>query len=102
ASFWDAHSGLQASLSLQFASPSAGQLAWTNLGAVGYQTATFSVSNYTSVIPPRFFSFALTNGGFHGYVSGQASVTYSIDVSSNLLHWSPMMSLGLTGLTGSF
>jgi hypothetical protein len=102
ASLLDAQSGLQTSLSLQFSSPSSGQLAWTNQGTAGYQTALFIVSNYTSVTSPLFFSFGLTNSNFQSYLSGQAGATYEIDVSSNLLNWSPLTSLGLAGLTDSF
>jgi hypothetical protein len=100
--FVDAGSGLRVSLSLLFGSVSSGQLLWTNVGTTGYQTASFTVSNYTSVTPPRLFSPALTQGGFESYLSGQAGAVYSIDVSSNLLNWSPLTAMGFVGLTGSF
>jgi|GEM_PF-2094761 len=102
ATFLDAQSGQTATLSLSYTNANAGQLTWSNAVSSSYQTAQFTVSNYTTIAPPQLFFAGLTNGSFQSYLGGQMGATCGIDVSSNLVNWVPLTSVHLSDLTVLF
>ena len=99
----DSESGTGSSMRVLFASPTNGVFGLTN--GSGFQNGTFSAAPYFDATGPGLSLFlpgAATNGSFEAYLSGAPGIRYSIETSTNLTDWSPLVSLTLADLSANF
>jgi hypothetical protein len=96
----DDFSGVCAALNLSFASPTNGTVALTN--ARGFQTGSFTLVVYADLSPPELSLPTLSNGQFQCYLSGQPGCGYTVDTSSDLANWQPLVSMALADWATNF
>jgi len=89
--------GSATAMSLSFNSPTNGAIMLTNSG--GFQAGAFTLISYASPEDAQLFLPSVTNNQFQAWLSGQPGLSYSVEISTNLMQWTHWLDVPITNLT---